>query len=248
MKPIRWFGVMPVLVARLLPGQISVTLTPSQPSPVPLGTVVRWTASASGPNLGTPTYRFRAWLAGAPLRTIVDYGPNSSLDWATIEREGTYEVEVTARSGDGVKATSASVRMAMTSLVTSNTPVITPTTANPLVFIYSAPPCPTGQVLSAQFTSPEGYVQSTPAKACNGFSMNFYLAGMRSQAQYSIQQTAANGTPAASSPPLAVTIPGAGLEAPPASILAMDPPAAGRAMDPPAAGGIILQSSFASPP
>ena len=103
MKPLRLLGVMPVLAARLLPGQISVTLTPSQPSPVALGAVVTWTASASGPNLGTPTYRFRAGLAGTPLHTIFDYGPNSSLDWTTIEREGTYEIEVTARSGDSHK-------------------------------------------------------------------------------------------------------------------------------------------------
>jgi len=134
----------------------------------------------------------------------VDYGPNSSLDWTTIEREGTYEIEVTARSGDGAQAASASVLMAMTTLATKDAPVITPT-ANPLVFIYSAPACPLGQVLSAQFTSPEGYVQSTPAKACNGFSMNFYLAGMRSKAQYSIQQMEAHETPATTGPPLELT-------------------------------------------
>src|SRR6516162_9233088 len=122
MKPLRLLGVMPVLAAGLLPGQISVTLTPSQPSPVPLGAVVTWTASASGPNLGTPTYRFRAGRGGTPLHTIVDYGPNSSLDWTTIEREGTYEIEVTARSGDSAQAASVSVLMAMTSLVTNNAP------------------------------------------------------------------------------------------------------------------------------
>ena len=236
MKPIRMLGAMVVLAAGLLSGQISVTLAPSLSSPVPLGTVVTFTASASGPNLGTPTYRFRAALAGTPLRTVVDYGPNASLDWTTIEREGTYEVEVTARSGDAAQSASASILMAMTSLVTNSAPMITPT-ANPLVFIYSAPVCAMGQVLSVQFTSPEGYVQSTPAKPCNGFSMNFYLAGMRSQAQYRVQQMAALDTPAAS-PPMGLTTPGVTLQTPPASVLATDPPA----MD-----GIILQSPFGSP-
>jgi hypothetical protein len=68
--------------------------------------------------------------------------------------------------------------------------------------------------------------------------MNFYLAGMRSQAQYSVQQMAALDTPAASSPPMGLTTPGVTLQTPPASVLATDPPG----MD-----GIILQSPFGSP-
>jgi hypothetical protein len=78
--------------------------------PVPLGTVITWTASASGQNTseqsiseqngGTPTYRSRGRLAGGDFHTIVDYGPNSSLNWTTIQREGTYEIEVSAMSAN----------------------------------------------------------------------------------------------------------------------------------------------------
>jgi hypothetical protein len=99
-----------MVCSAVLQAQISVTLTASQPSPVPLGTVITWTASASGQNTseqsiseqngGTPTYRSRGRLAGGDFHSIVDYGPNSSLNWTTIQREGTYEIEVSAMSAD----------------------------------------------------------------------------------------------------------------------------------------------------
>src|SRR5262252_7150889 len=200
------FVLVFTLVAALAPAQISVTLMPSQLSPVPLGTIVTFAASASGANLGTPTFRFRARLAGAAFHTIVDYGPNSSLSWTTIDREGSYEIEVTARSGDLTQTAAASVIMAMTSLVTQDAPVITPT-ANSLVFIYSAPPCPPRQTLSVQFTSPEGYVQSTPSHPCTGFSMNFYLAGMRPQTLYSVQHWADSDTSTTTGPMFSLPTP-----------------------------------------
>jgi arylsulfate sulfotransferase len=221
-----------------LHAQISVTLTASQPSPVPLGTVITWTASASGQNIGTPTYRFRARLAGGDFNTIVDYGPNSSLNWTTIQHEGTYEIEVSAMSADGTQTAATSAMVVMTSLVSGDTPVITPT-ANPLVFIYSAPPCPNGQQLSVQITSPEGYVQSTPSQDCAGFSVNFYLAGMRPQAQYTVQHTLRDGTLFARGPAMALPTPAVSLPIPSVSILSTTTA--------PAVDGILLHSPFDAP-
>ena len=130
-----------MVCSAVLHAQISVTLTPSRPSPVPLGTEITWTASASGQNIsgqstsgqngGTPTFRFRARLAGGDFHTVVDYGPNSFLNWTTIQREGTYEIEVSAMSADGTQTATTSAMMVMTSLVNGGVPVITPT-ANPL--------------------------------------------------------------------------------------------------------------------
>jgi hypothetical protein len=226
-----------------LHAQISVTLTASQPSPVRLGTVITWTASASGQNtsgqsIGTPTYRFRARLAGGDFQTIVDYGPSSSLNWTTIQREGTYEVEVSAMSADGTQTAATSAMVVMTSLVSGDMPVITPT-ANPLVFIYSAPPCPNGQQLSVQITSPEGYVQSTPTQTCAGFSMNFYLAGMRPQAQYTVQHTVHDGTTFARGPALTLPTTAVSLPIPSVSILSTTTA--------PTTDGILLHSPFDAP-
>ncbi|HEY6346715.1 MAG TPA: aryl-sulfate sulfotransferase [Bryobacteraceae bacterium] len=238
-----------ILYSTALHAQISVTLTPSQPSPVPLGTVITWTAAASGQNTsgqntsgqngGTPTFRFRARLAGGDFHTIVDYGPNSFLSWTTIQREGTYEIEVSAMSADGTQTAATSAMMVMTSLVNGGVPVITPT-ANPLVFIYSAPPCPNGQQLSVQITSPEGYVQSTPTQTCAGFSVNFYLAGMRPQAQYTVQHTVHDGTSVAKGPAMTLPMPAISLPIPSVSILSTTTA--------PSVDGILLHSPFSGPP
>jgi arylsulfate sulfotransferase len=233
----RYGATLLALCSAPLLAQISLTLTPSQSSPVPLGTVITWTASASGQNVGTPTYRFRARPAGGTFHTIVDYGPNSSLDWTTIQQEGTYEIEVSAISGDGTQTAATSALIAMSSLVNDGVPVVTPT-ANPLVFIYSAPACPNGQQLSVQVTSPEGYVQSTPAQTCNGSSMNVYLAGMRPQAQYTVQHSVQTGNSLAQGPAMTLLTPAVTLPAPSFSAL-------GSAT--PVVDGILLQSSLNSP-
>jgi arylsulfate sulfotransferase len=175
-----------------LTAQISVGLEVSRPSPVPLGTVIQFTAVASGQNLGTPTYRFQEGPVGGALHTVVDYGPNSTLNWTTIAQEGSYEIEVSVRSGDLSQTATTSAIVTMTPLAVGGDPVITPT-ANPLVFIYSAPPCVAGQTMLVGITSPEGYLQNTPSQPCSGFTMNFYLGGMRAQAQYSVQQAVQGG-------------------------------------------------------
>jgi arylsulfate sulfotransferase len=227
--------------------QMSVVLTPSQPSPVPLGTVITWTASVSGQNIsgqntsgqniGTPVYRFRGRPAGGTFHTIVDYGPNASLSWTTIQQEGTYEIEASAMSADGTQTGAASALMVMTSLVNDGGPVIT-STANPLVYIYSAPACFNGQQLSVQITSPEGYVQSTPPQVCAGLSLNFYLAGMRPQARYTIQHTVQSQNGFAKGPAMTLFTPSLTLAVPSVSAL-------GAAV--PVVDGIMLHSSINSP-
>src|SRR4051812_29874642 len=90
-----------LLASSCLPAaaQMSVSLQPSTPSPAPLGTVVTWSASIAGAEPGTITFRFRTRLLGSNFHTLVDYGPKSSVDWSTIAREGSYEIEVTAQNG-----------------------------------------------------------------------------------------------------------------------------------------------------
>src|SRR5262249_40044967 len=61
-------------------------------------------------------------------------------------------------------------------------------TANALVFLYSAPACPVGARMQVQFQRQNGSVHRTPYKDCQpGQSMNFYLAGMYPNTTYTAQ-------------------------------------------------------------
>src|ERR1700728_121944 len=83
-----------------LQAQMTVSLSPSVPSPARLGVPVTWTASVSGANAGTLVYRFRILHLGREFHTVVDYGPNSSLTWTTIDEEGSYPMEVSVKNSN----------------------------------------------------------------------------------------------------------------------------------------------------
>lgn len=162
-----------------LQAQMKVSLSPSVPSPARLGVPVTWTASVSGANPGTLVYRFRVLHLGREFQTLVDYGPNSSLTWTTIDGEGSYPMEVSVKNSNTGDLAGATVNFVFAPIATTTAPVITPS-ANPLVYIYSmrAPVCQGGR-MKVQFQSAGGIQQTTPSKVClPGQSMNFYLAGM----------------------------------------------------------------------
>jgi hypothetical protein len=105
-----------------------------------------------------------------------------------MQTEGSYEVEVSARNLDTGDTDVQTSSMVVGSLVTGNTPVITPT-ANKLVFLYSAPACEAGSTLRVQFTAPDGFKQSTlPMKCTGNTSLNVYIAGLRAKTAYKVQQ------------------------------------------------------------
>ena len=81
-----------LLIAAAAPAAIRVTLTPSVPSPAPVGYMVTWTAESDAAS-DTLWYRFRTRLAGGEFATIRDFGPVDILDWTASEREGIYEIE-----------------------------------------------------------------------------------------------------------------------------------------------------------
>lgn len=223
-----------------LQAALSVTLTPSVPSPAPLGTLVHWSTSIPDSATRTLWYRFRSRAPNSSFHTIVDYGPNDSLDWTEITGEGTYQLEVTVQDkGSGENASAVALFQMTSRLSDAATPVISPTN-NPLVLLYSAPPCAAGGRMRVQFTSPEGVTQTTPYQDCHGaISMNFYLAGMRAQSQYTVQHTLDTGSAIVQGPMLIATTPAISL-APPVYNVYQEP-ADGSAAD------ILLQCALYVP-
>jgi hypothetical protein len=180
-----------------------VTLTASASS-APLGAVVTFTATVSGAAAEDYSYRFRVrrpvavttrHLSGPGTRTIVDYGPNAALDWTTIDGEGPYEMEVSALDNATGEVSSDLAVIEFTRLATDG-PAAT-ATRNPLVFIYSAPPCAAGARMSVRFSPADGsgLAQETPPQDCDGSStMNVYLAGMRPGTAYVASHTINTGS------------------------------------------------------
>ncbi len=225
-----------LLAAARLSSAMTVSVQSSIPSPVPLGTPVTWTATASGASGGTLLYRFRVQAPGADFRTVVDYGPKASLTWTTIEGEGAYQIEVAAFNPDTLDESVATTITSFSPLTGGAGPVVTPS-ANPMVYIYSAPPCPPGERVRVQFEASAGSVQYTPYQACMaGVTRNFYLAGMQQGTQYEIQYAIDNGR--------TVTL-GPVTQFWPAVAAANLAPFAALTQDP-APTGMLLQSLFGS--
>jgi arylsulfate sulfotransferase len=214
--------------------EMSVSLNPSIPSPAPVGTMMTWDASVSYASAGTLWYRFRARRGGDEFHMVRDYGPTSTLDWTAGEYEGSYEIEVSVKNLDTGESAVTYAVYSMMSRVNGGMPVISQT-ANPLVFLYSAPSCPVGSQMRVQFQAADRLAQATPYKPCNqDLSMNFYLAGMRPNTTYAVQHTVDTGAGLQGGPLLTLTTP------------EVSPGIAGYSVSQPqpapATNGILLQS------
>lgn len=184
-----------------------VILEQSIVSPAPLGSVVRWEAFPDIADSPTTWYRFRSRELGSDFHTIVDYGPNNYLDWTEMDHEGTYEIEVVAWNKDTGESGVALAKFAFNSRLNSSGAAQLSPTQHPLVWLYSAPGCPTSSSMRVVFESQQRVVQSTPFKKCRpDLSMNFYLAGMRAETAYSVHHVIATPVSSGSSAASTVTL------------------------------------------
>jgi arylsulfate sulfotransferase len=213
---------------------MSISLTPSSPSPAMVGDIVTWYTATADANTGRLRYRFRVKIGTGAFQTVHDFSPLTSLNWAMSEHEGSYEVEASVNNLDTGESASTSEAYQITSRVSGSQPVLT-STANPLVALYSAPACAAGSQMFVAFTSGDGFVQNTSRKSCTaGVSMNFYLGGMRASTQYSVYQTVVTGTQTQNGPTLTWITQPVSLSLAPYTVLT--PP------QKPVTQGILLQS------
>ena len=118
---------------------------------------------------------------------VRDFSLDNSFAWAPMQ-EGRYAIRVKVKDGfDAGTATSTVVSDEVTSRVTGDDAVVTPT-LNPLVALYSAPPCRDG-ALRVRFRPaggpPDAPWTSTNTLPCvRGQSRNFVVAGMRANTTY----------------------------------------------------------------
>jgi arylsulfate sulfotransferase len=168
----------------------NLQLTPSLPSPQPLGTAINFQATATG----AADYQFNVQ---GPLDTsfhlLRDYTGFGNAVWSTIDHEGVYQIQVIARNTNTGDTATLVVPFTLTSLATTHATVsVTP---HPQVALYSAPPCPAGSTIRVRWIAGGSvYWNVTPFKSCvAGLSMNFYVAGMLAKTTYYFQQDVFTG-------------------------------------------------------
>jgi hypothetical protein len=165
---------------------LPVKLTPVRLLPQPVGAPLRWVARLRAPGL-QPLFRFEVSAVGGEWRIVQDYGTQRKLRWTSLE-EGSYDVRVSVLDPRTGATGVASKRVTFVSRVTGGQPAVS-ATDHPLVALYSAPPCGPGTLRVRFRPAAEAIWQTTPARACHDTrSYNQYVAGMRVNTPYVLQQ------------------------------------------------------------
>ena len=185
-----------------------LSMTPSVASPQPLGTPVTWTVTATDTSSNQLTFQFNVCsgaisACGVPgaYALAVDYNigtlsvgtwTSQPFVWTTIQREGTYTIQVIAKDFTSGETATQTASYTLKALITAGTSAVH-ATAHPLVALYSAPKCPSGSLMRVTMspgTSGSGTIPQTYTSwlACNGItSMNFYVGGMYPSTLYHMQ-------------------------------------------------------------
>lgn len=164
----------------------SVRLDASPSSSVLVGETVTVQASADA-NDGLQ-YRFSVLSPSGSSTVLRDLIRNvDRVDWTPMA-EGTYVLTVRAYDASAGTATQADSIVQVNSRIgPDNRPVVTPT-SNPLLFLYSAPPCANGVVLVIFEQNGTKLGRFTPPQTCDSVgSLNFLVAGLEPNADYSIR-------------------------------------------------------------
>ncbi len=136
--------------------------------------------------------------------TMQDFYFTDTFPWTPSDHEGAYDIGVTAWSEATTNSGATYITVNVESRVTGNRPVVS-NTRNPLVALYSGPPCSAPARMRVQFKAPSTPTTYTPYKTCNGLSMNFYLGGMLASTTYSVQQLLYSGAGEVAGPQLDFT-------------------------------------------
>ena len=170
------------------PPSVTVTLSPSLPSPELLGTSITWTATIQGGQQGhTYDYQFSAALQGQQ-QIVRDFDLPNSFTWAPWAVEGTYVVTVVARditSMPYIVYGPVSQQYVIQPIVTQSGGSAVNITIHPLVALFSAGPCTAGHSIRVRFHQNGSQATSTTnAVPCSSSSANFLVGGMLPSTQY----------------------------------------------------------------
>ncbi len=198
------FAMIKLLVAAVVLGVFSngvagasmtARLLTNLSSPQPVGTPIGLAARVENSGKGTLAFRYSAGTVHGPLRIVRDFSQQRDFVWRPELYEHEAILHVTVRNNE-TKETADDERSFRTiSRIRDSSSVITPT-ANPLMALFSAPPCNAGGQFRVAFQGADSQQTSyTPFQPCgDSLSNNVYVAGMRADSDYRMRAEIAKGS------------------------------------------------------
>jgi hypothetical protein len=161
----------------------------------PVGTPVAWEVTpADGQSGETLVYRYTVRGPQGVWSILRDFRDTPVFAWTTLY-EGEYVIRVTAKDTVTGETTDMDLPYTFTPRVTGSPPQVS-RTRHPLVAIYSTRSCQSSSgAVRVRFRDRAGlFWNHTPWMPCRvGASINLYVAGMRAESVYTIQEELFSG-------------------------------------------------------
>ncbi|MFN7998591.1 MAG: aryl-sulfate sulfotransferase [Bryobacteraceae bacterium] len=221
---------------------MSVHLMTALPSPQPVGTPIGLITHVDEAAKGTLVYRYSVGTPGGPSHIIRDYSQQRDFAWMPALYEHDVTLRVTVRNNETKETAQDQQSFRIVSRIRNASSLVTPT-FNPLIALFSSPPCPEGSKFRVAF-QPEGGgdLNHTPLTPCVASrSNNVYVAGMRPDSEYRLRGEVVNGSDVAAGawlpfhsgildgdfPPVSIPVPRASGSRPPEPVLVLSIASAG---------------------
>lgn len=164
---------------------MTVRLLTSLPSPQPVGTPIGLAVHVENAAKGMLVVRYSIGVAGGDLHIVRDFSQQRDFVWRPALYEHDAVVHVTVRNNETKETADDQQPFRTISRIKDSSPVITPT-ANPLIALFSSPPCADGGKFRVAYRAQGSEDPNhTPFEPCRGArSNNVYIAGMRSDSDY----------------------------------------------------------------
>jgi hypothetical protein len=147
--------------------------------------VVALVPHVDNPARGMHVFRYSVSVDGGPFHVIRDFSQQQEFIWVPALYEHDARVSLTVRNNATKETARAELPFRVVSRVRGQQASVTPT-ANPLVALFSAPPCPEGSQFRVEFR-PDGGAESsrTSLEPCRANrSSNVYVAGMYADSSF----------------------------------------------------------------
>jgi arylsulfate sulfotransferase len=187
-QPLVSLLILSALASSGVAASLGLHLHTTLPSPQPVGASIGLTPRLENISKGMLVFRYSVSVNGGPFRIIRDFSQQRDFTWGPELYEHAATIRVTARNNESKETAEDEMRFQILSRIKGNAPVITPS-ANPLIALFSAPPCAAGTSFRVAFRADgEEAITRTSAQPCGGSqSSNIWVAGMRSDTEYRLR-------------------------------------------------------------